>query len=147
MCPLTQVPSASAQELPRTSDSRLAGHRQGSRYRQRLPLCPSCPPGLRPLRLRSDPGFGTAGPCGRSCPDRRGAVGFGWLRDGLGPFQERLPFSGLMARFLWEYHLTVLRWARWAQAEVQAWPDDLSQLDATARHEGRRSRRSAPWGW
>jgi hypothetical protein len=26
----------------------------------------------------------------------------------------------------------VLRWARWARAEVQAWPDDLSQLDVTA---------------
>jgi hypothetical protein len=27
----------------------------------------------------------------------------------------------------------VLRWARWARAEVQAWPADLSQLDATAQ--------------
>ena len=52
--------------------------------------------------------------------------------DGLGPFQERLPISGLMWRFLWDYHLAVLRWARWAQTEVQAWPDDLSQLDAIA---------------
>jgi DNA-binding PadR family transcriptional regulator len=52
--------------------------------------------------------------------------------DGLGPFQERLPLSGLMWRFLWEFQLTVLRWARWAYAEVEAWPDDLSQLDAIA---------------
>ena len=52
--------------------------------------------------------------------------------DGLGPFQERLPFSGLMWRFLWDYHQAVLRSARWAHAEVQAWPADLSQLDATA---------------
>ena len=37
-----------------------------------------------------------------------------------------------MRRFLWDYHLAVLRWACWAQAEVQAWPDDLSQLDALA---------------
>jgi PadR family transcriptional regulator, regulatory protein AphA len=51
---------------------------------------------------------------------------------GRGPFQERLPFSGLMWRFLWEYHLTVLRWARWARAEVEAWPDDLSQLDRSS---------------
>jgi hypothetical protein len=29
-------------------------------------------------------------------------------------------------------HTTVLRWARWARAEVEAWPDDLSELDATA---------------
>ena len=52
--------------------------------------------------------------------------------QGRGPFQERLPLSGLMWRFLWEYHATVLRWARWAQDQVQAWPEDLSQLDATA---------------
>lgn len=52
--------------------------------------------------------------------------------EGLGPFQERLPLSGLMWRFLWEFQLTVLRWARWARAEVEAWPDDLSQLDAIA---------------
>ena len=32
--------------------------------------------------------------------------------DGQGPFPERLPFSGLMWRFLWEHHLTMLRWAR-----------------------------------
>jgi PadR family transcriptional regulator, regulatory protein AphA len=51
---------------------------------------------------------------------------------GLGPFPERLPVSGLMWRFLWDYHQAVLRWARWARAEVQAWPPDLSQLDAIA---------------
>ena len=49
--------------------------------------------------------------------------------DGLGPFQERLPLSGLMWRFLWEFQLIVLRWA---YAEVEAWPDDLSPLDASA---------------
>ena len=37
-----------------------------------------------------------------------------------------------MWRFLWEYNTTVLRWARWARAEVEAWPDDLSELDVTA---------------
>ena len=52
--------------------------------------------------------------------------------EGRGPFQERLPVSGLMWRFLWEYHVTVLRWARWARDQVQAWPEDLSQLDAAA---------------
>jgi DNA-binding PadR family transcriptional regulator len=52
--------------------------------------------------------------------------------EGRGPFQERLPLSGLMWRFLWEYHVTVLRWAEWARDEVLAWPEDLSQLDATA---------------
>ncbi|HEV3295080.1 MAG TPA: PadR family transcriptional regulator [Streptosporangiaceae bacterium] len=52
--------------------------------------------------------------------------------QGRGPFQERLPVSGLMWRFLWEYHATVLRWARWARDEVLAWPEDLSEIDATA---------------
>jgi PadR family transcriptional regulator, regulatory protein AphA len=52
--------------------------------------------------------------------------------QGRGPFQERLPLSAMMWRFLWEYHVTVLHWARWAQDQVHAWPDDLSQLDATA---------------
>jgi PadR family transcriptional regulator, regulatory protein AphA len=52
--------------------------------------------------------------------------------QGRGPFQERLPHSGLMWRFLWEYHVTVLRWARWARDQVEAWPQDLSQVDATA---------------
>ena len=52
--------------------------------------------------------------------------------EGRGPFPERLPLSGLMWRFLWEYHVTVLRWARWARDQVRAWPEDLSQLDATA---------------
>jgi DNA-binding PadR family transcriptional regulator len=51
---------------------------------------------------------------------------------GRGPFQERLPVSGLMWRFLWDFHVTVLEWARWAQAEVLAWPDDLSSIDVTA---------------
>jgi hypothetical protein len=52
--------------------------------------------------------------------------------EGRGPFQEHLPLSGLMWRFLWEYHVTVLRWARWAREQVQAWPEDMSQLDVTA---------------
>jgi len=45
---------------------------------------------------------------------------------------ERLPYSGLMWRFLWDFQQTVLRWARWAREEVAAWPEDLSQLDAAA---------------
>lgn len=52
--------------------------------------------------------------------------------DGQGLYPERLPLSGLMWRFLWEYHLTVLQWARWARDQVQAWPEDLSTIDATA---------------
>jgi len=65
--------------------------------------------------------------------------------EGRGPFQERLPLSGLMWRFLWEYNVTVLRWARWARAEVEAWPDDLSQLDVTAEFSRIVSAASSPW--
>jgi PadR family transcriptional regulator AphA len=64
--------------------------------------------------------------------------------QGRGPFQERLPFSGLMWRFLWEYHVTVLRWARWARDQVQAWPQDLSRLDVTAEFSRIVSAASSP---
>ena len=64
--------------------------------------------------------------------------------EGRGPFPDRLPLSGLMWRFLWEYHVTVLRWARWARGEVQAWPEDLSQLDVTAEFSRIVSAASSP---
>jgi PadR family transcriptional regulator, regulatory protein AphA len=66
-------------------------------------------------------------------------------RQGRGPLQERLPYSGLMWRFLWEYHATVLGWARWARDEVQAWPEDLAQLDAAAEFSRIVSAASNPW--
>jgi hypothetical protein len=47
-----------------------------------------------------------------------------------------------MWRFLWEYNATVLRWAR---AEVEAWPDDLSELDVTAEFSRIVSAASRPW--
>jgi PadR family transcriptional regulator, regulatory protein AphA len=65
--------------------------------------------------------------------------------EGRGPFQERLALSGLMWRFLWEYHTTVLQWARWARDQVQAWPDDLSTLDVTAEFRRIVSEASSPW--
>ena len=65
--------------------------------------------------------------------------------DGQGPFQQRLPVSGLMWRFLWEYNTTVLGWARWARTEVEAWPDDLSELDATAGFRRIVAAASRPW--
>jgi PadR family transcriptional regulator, regulatory protein AphA len=69
--------------------------------------------------------------------DTTAKLGFGDMiarqyLDGRGPFPERLPFSGLMWRFLWDYHQAVLRWALWARAEVEAWPADLARLDVTA---------------
>lgn len=65
--------------------------------------------------------------------------------DGRGPFQQRLPVSGLMWRFLWEYNTTVLRWARWARAEVEAWPEDLSELDVMSGFSRIVSTASRPW--
>ena len=50
-----------------------------------------------------------------------------------------------MWRFLWEYNTTVLRWARWARAEVEAWPEDLSELDVTAGFSRIVSAASHPW--
>ena len=64
--------------------------------------------------------------------------------EGRGPFPDRLPLSGLMWRFLWEYHVTMLRWARWARDEVQAWPEDPSQLDVTAEFSRIVSAASSP---
>ncbi|HTQ91395.1 MAG TPA: hypothetical protein VMK84_18070 [Streptosporangiaceae bacterium] len=68
--------------------------------------------------------------------------------QGRGPFPERLPLSGLMWRFLWEHHVTVLRWARWARDQVQAWPEDPSQVDPTAEFSRIVSAASNPQaGW
>lgn len=52
--------------------------------------------------------------------------------QGSGPFQDRLAYSGLMWRFLWDFHQAVLEWARWAEAEVRGWPADLAGVDVTA---------------
>jgi DNA-binding PadR family transcriptional regulator len=65
--------------------------------------------------------------------------------DGLGPFPERLPVSGLMWRFLWDHNLAVLRWATWARAQVEAWPDDLAQLDTVAGFRTVVSAADSPW--
>jgi DNA-binding PadR family transcriptional regulator len=51
------------------------------------------------------------------------AVGESYL-DGQGPFPQRLPELQLSSRFLTDFYLLVLDWARWATAIVDAWPDD-----------------------
>jgi PadR family transcriptional regulator AphA len=48
-----------------------------------------------------------------------------------GPFPERLPELQLTSRFLTDFYLLVLDWARWASAVVEGWPDDPRQ----ARHD------------
>jgi DNA-binding PadR family transcriptional regulator len=58
------------------------------------------------------------------------AVGEAYLQ-GEGPFPERLPELQLASRFITDFYLLVLNWARWAADIVETWPDDPRQ----ARHE------------
>jgi DNA-binding PadR family transcriptional regulator len=51
--------------------------------------------------------------------------------EGGGPFPERLPELQLTGRFLTDFYLLVLGWARWATTIVETWPDDPRQ----ARHD------------
>jgi hypothetical protein len=49
--------------------------------------------------------------------------------DGRGPFPERLPWILLSGQFLTEFTLAVERWAEWATAIVETWPDDVSEAE------------------
>jgi PadR family transcriptional regulator, regulatory protein AphA len=51
------------------------------------------------------------------------AVGQQYLH-GQGPFPERLPELQLASRFITDFSLLVLNWARWAAAIVEDWPDN-----------------------
>ena len=46
--------------------------------------------------------------------------------EGRGPFPERLPWLLLVGQFLVDFHLMVERWADWAGAIVETWPDDVA---------------------
>lgn len=47
-----------------------------------------------------------------------------YLADpGTGPFPERLHILALVGRFTLDHTALLIDWARWARAEVQAWPD------------------------
>lgn len=46
---------------------------------------------------------------------------------GEGEFPERLPWLILCGKFLDDFIATVEQWSDWAAAQVEAWPDDLSQ--------------------
>ena len=59
---------------------------------------------------------------------------------GEGPFQQRLAQNTLAAAFLTDFYALVARWAEWATAQVEQWPEDpsqaqpdLAQLDAIMR--------------
>ena len=63
--------------------------------------------------------------------------------EGAGPFPERLPWLVLCGQFLEEFDLAVERWTAWAKAEVERWPDDITQaepaFDVLAAQARRRS--------
>ncbi|MFD9722266.1 PadR family transcriptional regulator [Streptomyces sp. NPDC059072] len=46
---------------------------------------------------------------------------------GQGPFQERAAQTVLVGRFLTDYYRLVAKWAEWATAIVQQWPDHPAQ--------------------
>ena len=54
------------------------------------------------------------------------AIGERYL-EGQGPFPERLPELQLTSRFITDWYLLVLQWARWATAIVETWPEDPRQ--------------------
>jgi DNA-binding PadR family transcriptional regulator len=47
--------------------------------------------------------------------------------EGEGPFPQRLPELQLASRFITDFYLLVLDWARWAASIVETWPDDPRQ--------------------
>jgi DNA-binding PadR family transcriptional regulator len=61
------------------------------------------------------------------------AVGEKYL-EGQGSFPQRLPELQLSSRFLTDFYLLVLDWARWATGIVDTWPEDPRQ--ANYDHEG-----------
>jgi DNA-binding PadR family transcriptional regulator len=50
--------------------------------------------------------------------------------DGRGEYPARLPWLILIGRFLDDIQQTVDRWAAWAIANVQSWPDDLTLAES-----------------
>ncbi len=49
--------------------------------------------------------------------------------DNRGSFPERLPWLILTGRFLHDMQSAVDNWARWAIGVVEAWPEDLSDVE------------------
>jgi DNA-binding PadR family transcriptional regulator len=85
------------------------------------------------------------------------AIPRGYLQ-GQGPYPERLPWLLLSGQFLKEFTLAVGRWAEWAEAIVETWPDDIrdaepdwptleamaSDADEYLRRAAERRRRAGP---
>ena len=60
--------------------------------------------------------------------------------EGRGAFPERAALNQLTGRFLADYYSCVARWADWAIAMVETWPDDvtLAPFDLAAAEESLR---------
>jgi DNA-binding PadR family transcriptional regulator len=77
------------------------------------------------------------------------AVGETYLKGG-GPFPQRLPELQLTSRFITDFYLLVLEWARWASSVVEEWPQDPRQAQydagtlAETVHRARRGAQEAP---
>ena len=53
--------------------------------------------------------------------------------QGDGLFPQRLPELQLTSRFITDFYLLVLEWARWAATIVETWPDDPRQAGYDAQ--------------
>lgn len=62
--------------------------------------------------------------------------------SGAGPFPERLPWLILVGQFLDDLEETTSRWARWAAATVETWPEDLSAAEPDLEALERQRRRA-----
>ena len=63
--------------------------------------------------------------------------------QGQGPFPQRLPEIQLTSRFLTDFYLLVLDWARWATAIVETWPGDVHDARADPRVTAETIRRAS----
>jgi PadR family transcriptional regulator AphA len=53
--------------------------------------------------------------------------------DGQSPHPERLHISAVMWSYLWEMHSATARWAEWARAEIESWPDTSDRPEGRQR--------------
>lgn len=44
-----------------------------------------------------------------------------------GPFPDRLHVNALVFKFMWDQTETIIRWATWAEHQVEKWPEDISR--------------------
>jgi PadR family transcriptional regulator AphA len=59
------------------------------------------------------------------------SVGDEYLR-GEGRFPERIPVNALIFRWIWDHAEAKSRWAEWAIAQVEQWPDTSGPADLDA---------------